>query len=126
MQAFMKKILAIIIVIIVNSSYFSFSQDEKVEISPFKVVQIITPGKYYHNDGSDLIKYPKYEIKDTSGSVVVIVPESINRHHTIKLIPGKYVLELHKPGKKRSYELSISEENFQLLQITHPSCNPTQ
>jgi hypothetical protein len=122
----MKKILAILIVIIVNSSYFSYSQDEKVEKSPFKVVQIITPGSHYHYDGANLIKYPKYEIRDTTGSVVVAVPESINRHHTIKLIPGKYVLELHKPGKKRGYELIISEENFQLLQITQTSRNPTQ
>jgi hypothetical protein len=119
----MKKILAILMVIIVNSSYFCYSQIEEIEISPYKLVQIITPGNYYHDDGADLIKYPKYEIKDTTGSIVVVVPESINRHHTIKLLPGKYVLELHKPCKRKAYHLIINEENFQRLQIPKPSHN---
>lgn len=91
-QTIMKKILSIIIVIIVNSSYFSYSQIKEIEISPFKVVQIITPGSYYHDDGADLIKYPKYEIRDTTGKVIVVVPESIKRHHTIKILPGEYFI----------------------------------
>jgi hypothetical protein len=119
----MKKILAILIVIIVNTSYFCYSQIKELEISPFRIVQIITPGSYYHDDGADLIKYPSYEIRDTTGSVVVVVPESINRHHTIKLLPGMYVLELQKPGKRKAYQLIINEEIYQRLQITKPTHN---
>ncbi|MGF1584419.1 MAG: hypothetical protein ACFCUM_03790 [Bacteroidales bacterium] len=122
----MKKILAIITVIIVNSSNFSYSQIKEIEISPFKIVQIVTPGSYYHDDGADLIKYPKYEIRDTADSVIVVVPESINRHHTIKLLPGEYVLELQKTSKKQAYKLIINQENYQLFQITRSSQNSDQ
>jgi hypothetical protein len=109
----MKKILAIIIVIFGNSAYFCHSQTKEVETSPFKTVQIITPGRFYHDDGSDLIKYPKYKIRDTTGSLIIVVPESINRHHTIAIPTGKYLLELHKPGNRKTYRLNVSDESFQ-------------
>jgi hypothetical protein len=101
----------------------STAQIQTIGKEPFRNVQFFTPVHEFYDDGAMLYRYSAYRITCIDGNPLLNVPESINRPHTIQIMPGKYIVEVALNGVKERFGVEIDESCFQQFRLYKDSKN---
>ncbi len=85
---------------------------------PYRLVQIITEGLDYYDDGGNYTLFPEYSVSSTDGDAILIVPENINKPHTILIIPGEYFISLSLKDEIKKFHIQVDEDCFQQIRLS--------
>lgn len=94
-----------------------YAEAPKLKKEAYRIVQIIPEGEDHHCDGANLIRYPAYSIYTTEGKHVLNVPESYNKPHSFKILPGTYSVEFTFNGKTQKVLMEVDNESFQRFKL---------
>jgi hypothetical protein len=112
----MKHLVGSILVILFYSAAFS-TENPVLKKDAHRMVQIIPEGEDFHDDGTNLTRYPPYAIFTTEGDLVMNIPESINKPHVIEILPGTYMVEFKRDGEIQKALLEVDTDSFQRFRM---------